>query len=481
MKEAKTRFYLDSRKNKNGKQRIIVDISIRNTKLNARNIKRYSPITISSGCVIEQIHFGDGGTRYNKNILKKNAVHNARLKRIKKVLENIEQTVEDISYDFYQDNKTPTREEFKKSLYIKLEREKKQNELSVLEYLNTVIEQDRKAIEENKESPRGLETIKSYVSLSTMFENYQIATNTTIMFKEFTNEFYWSFFGVCDKIYRDVIKVDNPPLKKKLRKDPDGYGARSINKTGKTLRSLLRMAIVDGYSVPLVFNDKRQPLSLKIKKKPTKPILLSEKELMTIINTNVSSDPVLLNTQQYIVIASLTGLRIGDMSKLHKLTVKQFENQIKAYIGVDTEIKKVSSEAIPPLLKHVRDIINTNDGKFPLFEERAVNIGMKRLGQLLKIDEIVDTSKLSFKDKEYKIIKSKKYEKLTTHVCRHSFVSNLALHGVDEKIIMALTHPKKTDSENNMFNVYFKADNTYKSSRLLKAIEGIESEVYTYD
>lgn len=481
MKEPKVRFYLDTRVNKNGKQRILVDISIRSTKVNAKNVKRYSPITISSGCTIEQSLFGGKGTKFNKEKFEKNAIHNSRLKRIKKELRAIEDAVDEVSYDFYLKNITPTKKEFKSALEIKLKREKKQNELSVLEYLSKVIEQDKKALDENKDSPRGKETIKSYVSLSRMFENYHIAKNTVIMFRDFTNEFYWQFFEVCDKIYSDEITVVNPNQKKNQRKDPDGYGAASINKIGKTLKSLLRMAIVDGYTVPLVFNDKRQPLSLKIEKKPTDPILFSETELMTVINANVSGDKVLLNAQQYIIIASLTGLRVGDMSKLHKLTVKEFNTGVKAFIGVDTDISKVKSEAIPPLLKHVRDVLNANGGKFPKFEERAVNLGMKRLGELLKIDEVVQISKLSFRDKEYKIVDVEKYKALTTHVCRHSFITNLALHGVDEKIIMALTHPKKTDSENNMFNVYFKADNEYKSRRLLKAIEGIDSEVYTYN
>ena len=481
MKEAKTRFYLDTRKNKDGRQRIKVDVSIRSTKVNSQNVKRYSPITFSSGCVIEQKYFGSKGTTYDEAVLKKYAMHNTKLKRIRKELIKIEEAVNDVSYDFYVNKITPDRADFKKALFIQLECIKAKSELSVLEYLYKIIEEDRKAVDDNKESPRGKNTIKGYVSLSRLFENYHIAKNTTIMFSDFTHDFYWEFFNVCDQIYRDEIKVINPNQTKKPKKDVDGYSVSSINKMGKTIRSLLRMAIVDGFDFPLDLNDRRKPLSLKVKKKPTKPILLTEAEFIKIINADVSRSHELLNAQQYLIIASLTGLRIGDMSKLYMLEVQEFDNQLKAYIGVDTDIKKVNSEAIPPLLKHVRDVVSRNDGKFPKFEEKAVNKSIKLLCELLGIDETVSKSKLSFKDKEYKITNMPKYEAITTHVCRHSFISNLALHHVDEAIIMALTHPKKTDSENNMFNVYFKADNTYKSSRLLKALEEIDSEVYTYD
>jgi len=124
---------------------------------------------------------------------------------------------------------SPTPKEFKEVLEIRLGRKQKDviKEETVLAFLYAKIESDREAIKMKKKDALSENHIKTYVSLSRMFENYHIVTGTEIIFSDFNSkDFYWDFFKVVDVVYRGEIEVENPNQKKKQRKDLTGYGIK---------------------------------------------------------------------------------------------------------------------------------------------------------------------------------------------------------------------------------------------------------------
>lgn len=487
MRQPFLRFYLDSYENKHKERKIFLDISIGYSEIDYSipyvnynsDRKKYKSIKISSGCRIKPENFGkliDKGNRkvfvFDQKVFDKYSRVN---RSIKTKLEQIENGVTEVTNHFYIKKNNPTPKEFKDLLLVELGRKQGDiiKEKSVLEYLYDKIKTDREDSKKGKKNALSFNHIKTYVSLSRMFENYQIATKNEVMFSDFNNKnFQWEFFGVIDAVYRGEIEVHNPSQTKKQRKDPTGYGVKSINKYIKLLHRILRLGKRDGYNMTLDIENSSLMLE---NSSAEKEIYLSESELKKVINTKIV-DSELLNAKQYLILASLMGLRIEDMSILHNLKPKTYKKENKSFIGVKVYINKTKTEVIIPLLNPVQDVLKESEGKFPVFKE-SVNKHLKILCDLLKINSLEERTKISFRDGKLETLKVPKYELVTTHDCRRSFITNLGLKGVSQDIVLSITHPKKKDS-NNMMSVYNNSSMVDKAITFLNAIKKIDSEVY---
>lgn len=491
MKQPTLRFYLDGRPNKNGERQIFLDISIGYAEVDFTkqpqqynsDRKVYKPIKISTLCRIKPENFGSEiqkGTRnvfvFDQKVFNKYSKTN---RSIKTRLEQIENVVNEVTNQFYIKQSNPTPKEFKNELELKLGRKQAEvvKEQTVLEYLYRKIENDREAIKLNKKDSLSPNHIKTYVSLSRMFENYHLATKTEIKFSDFNDKiFYWNFFKVVDAIYRGEIEVKNPNQDKAQRKEPTGYGIRSINKYIKLLHRVFVLAKNDGHNITLDLSDK----SLSLQTPPAeKEIYLNETELKKIIDSKVPSGELKL-AKEYLTMASLMGLRVDDMEDLYKLSPETFKSKKGDFIGVKIKVKKTKSEVIIPLLKPVRDVLNNNQGKFPVFKERAVNVAIKKLCKLLEIDTLEKRTKISFNQGKIVSNDIPKYELISTHDCRRSFITNLVGCNVSSDKIKSITHPKKVNGK-DMVALYNKADLVDKASGFLAEIKSIESDIYIYD
>ena len=235
MKQPTLRFYLDGRPDKYGERQIFLDISIGYSELDfSRKLmnfnsdrKKYKPIKISTLCKIKPEYFGVYIRKSQRTVFvydeKVFSQYSKTNRSIKTKLDRITNAVNEVTNHFYITEENPTPKEFKEVLEIKLGRQKKQvvKEKTVLQFLYDKIENDRQAIIMKKKDAISENHIKTFVSLSRMFENYQIATKTEIRFSDFNSQtFYWSFFKVVDAIYRGEIEVDNPNQPKEQRRDP---------------------------------------------------------------------------------------------------------------------------------------------------------------------------------------------------------------------------------------------------------------------
>lgn len=488
MKYPTTRFYLDTYENKKGEKKIFVDISFAYSEIDLDKIrknfnserKKYKRVKMFTECKIKPENFGKLVFRGDKKVFTFDQRIFDRYSRtnrsIKTKLERIENAVNEVGNLFYVKKLNPTPAEFKNKLLIELgiTNEEVTKEKSVLEYLREKIETDKEDAKQGKKDALTLNHIKTYTSLSRMFENYELATKHRVLFSDFNDRnFQWEFFGVVDSIYRGDTKVVNLNQSKKQRRDPTGYGVKSINKYIKLLHRVLRLGKRDGYNMTLDIENSSLMLE---NPPPQKEIYLNENELKTIIKTKVT-DPELLNAQQYLVMASLMGLRIDDMSKLHELETEIFKKDDKSFIGVKVYINKTKTEVIIPILKPVQDILDDNQGKFPLFRE-TVNKHIKSLCAILKINTLEERTKISFRDGKLETLKIPKWQLITTHDCRRSFVTNLGLKGINQDIVAFITHPKKKDN-NNMMAVYNNSSMVDKAFTFLDAIDKIESDIYS--
>jgi len=487
MKQPTTRFFLDKRVNKDGAQRIYADIHFGYSEIDYKKTrknfnsdrKNYKRVVLYAECKIKAENFGKTVIKGSRKVFvfdQKTFDKYSRSNRfIKTKLEKIKTAVDDVANQFYIKKKNPSPEEFKKHLLIELGRNEANvvKEKSVLEYLYDKIKSDKEDAKKGKKNALSPNHIKTYVSLSRMFENYQIATQKEIMFSDFNNKkFQWHFFEIVDSIYRGEIEVDNPNQARKQAKDPTGYGVKSINKYIKLLHRVLRLGKRDGHDMTLDLEDSNLMLE---NPPPQKEIYLNEPELQKIINIKVNQ-PELLNAKYYLIMASLMGLRVEDMTTLHKLKPKVYSSNGKSFEGVKVYINKTKSEVVIPLLKPVRGVLLENNNRFPVFKE-SVNKHLKTLCDLVGVNSLEERTKISFRGGKLETLKVPKYELVTTHDCRRSFITNLGLKGVSQDIVLSITHPKKKNS-NDMMAVYNNANMVDKAAVFLNAIEKIKSKVY---
>jgi integrase len=93
---------------------------------------------------------------------------------------------------------------------------------------------------------------------------------------------------------------------------------------------------------------------------------------------------------------------------------------------------------IIPLHKYVRNILKKHNGKIPqALSNPKMNLNLKHLGTLAKINDAVETSIT----KGGKLVKNSisKNKLICTHTARRSFATNLYMAGVPSITIMKIT------------------------------------------
>ncbi len=172
----------------------------------------------------------------------------------------------------------------------------------------------------------------------------------------------------------------------------------------------------------------------------TNDIYLKEEEINNIFNHKLELDH-LDNARDWFIIGLRTGLRISDFLKLTK------KNIVDGFIEKNT--LKTDYPVIIPIHDQVQFILDKRNGKFPReISDQKFNeyikivckeVGINEIVEGAKMDEIIVT-KNGKKETIFrkKTGKYKKYELVTSHICRRSFATNL--YGkIDTLTIMKIT------------------------------------------
>lgn len=152
---------------------------------------------------------------------------------------------------------------------------------------------------------------------------------------------------------------------------------------------------------------------------------LNEDEINTIFKKDFSYDDDLDNARDNFIIGLWTGLRISDF-----LTRLKIENINDGFVEIKT--KKTATSVVIPIHKQFQAILNKRAGFLPSkIPEAVFNDRIKKICQICDIDEpmlggIVSVNKKT-KEKRKVTKVYKKYELVSSHICRRSFATNL--HG----------------------------------------------------
>ena len=160
---------------------------------------------------------------------------------------------------------------------------------------------------------------------------------------------------------------------------------------------------------------------------------LNEEEIKNIFKFDFSHDKEMDNIRDNFIIGLWTGLRISDF--LTRLDVSNIQD---GFIKITT--MKTKTKVTIPIHYQVAAILKKRNGKLPeKISSQKFNDKIKIIAQLCNIDEEM-IGGISLVDKKTKLKRKiigiyKKYELITSHICRRSFATNL-FGKIPNKVIM---------------------------------------------
>lgn len=479
MKNIKTRYYLEPKANKvenrTKPELVMAEINYGYATITPKGEKRHKPARFSLQVTILPNRFGKPETNYkfDEALFKKATKNDAT---VRNRMLNFETALNEIASTHITNRTIPTPKELNYTLAERLRPEVvKAPKEGVLSYLYRKIEKERANSGKSMKTSKAENTIKTYVTFSHLIENYELATNTKLMFEALDSNKYWHIWDVLDDILKGVVEVVNPNQPKKQRKQPEGYLVSSLRKHQRTFITTLREASREGYKTSLDVHDKNLLLN---KVEASKDFYVEVDELQKVISTDVSFDPDLQSAKDYLIVACLTGLRYESMEELHGLNIEHYKDDKYDFKYIHSKHNKTKTEVCIPLLKPALQVIKVN-GKLPQVTDNAgVNKNLKELFKYIGLNRLVKQTKVTYRSG---IITSTLpiSNLISTHDCKGTFYSNLYQLGVSETVIDNITHPDRKPN-NAMARVYNKTTMLAKAKMFVDEVLKIESDIYTF-
>lgn len=282
-------------------------------------------------------------------------------------------------------------------------------------YINSFIEESNTKKTRNNTliKPRTIQHYKTTLKKVEAFESYK---NKKLLITDINLQFHSDFVDF---------------LEKKQKLNPNTIGGYIDD-----IKLMINNADRKGIKV----NNEIKMQSFYTPSNKTKDIYLNEIEINSIFN-HVFELNYLDNARDWFIIGLRTGLRISDFLRLTP------KNIIDGFIEIQT--KKTDYPVIIPIHSQVQSILDKRKGKFPReISDQKFNDYIKKVCEEVGINENVegarmDEIEIKEKGKKMKIFRKKvgtykKYELVTSHICRRSFATNL--YGkLDTLTIMKIT------------------------------------------
>lgn len=286
---------------------------------------------------------------------------------------------------------------------------------------------------EIRKKENAVNTIKKYTTTSNHLKDFERLKNYKIDFESINFKFEAKF--------------------KKYLIDEVGMTNNTVVKYLKTLKTFLYYALDKGYHKNLEYQK------FKVKESEGEIVFLTWDELMKLYNKELTSEK-LKKVRDIFCFGCFTGLRYSDLKNLKK------ENIQGDYIVLKT-IKTRSDNRIP-LINYSKEILNRNisefrDSIFDAPSNQKMNDYLKDLGKEAELFDQIQI--VRFKGSERIEDTFFKYQVLTTHVARNTFITNGLERGISAEVLMNIT----THQSYKSFKRYFKVVDEHKRNEMLKA------------
>lgn len=365
---------------------------------------------------------------YTKQKVKKKAWNGERVKmnysdagEINSILDGLENIIKGIEREAIFQKRVYPIDTVKKKFYL---------QLGQLTPSNDFFKSFNVFVEESK-ATKAPNTLKSYLSTGKRLMGFQMDKGITVSFEGITNAFYDSFVNY---LIEDIHLLNN-----------------SVGKHIKNLKAFLNYAMDNEYTGQI--NLKK----FKVLQEEAQTVYLTEQELLRLHYLAGLNDR-LSHVRDNFCFGCFTGLRFSDIQKLNKSNFKEDTIEIRT--------DKTKGFLKIPLNDYALEILKRNEGKFknkplpPGISNQKTNQYIKELGQKAAIMEDVEMEKYTGSLKV--LVKKKKYELLSSHTARRTFVTLALEKGIRPEIVMAMTG----HSNYNTFKKYIKITDTIKQTEM---------------
>ena len=233
-----------------------------------------------------------------------------------------------------------------------------------------------------------------------------------------------------------------------VRKVQDNYFSKIVN----VLKSFMNWSYDRKYAKMLTHKKFSTP------EREKEIIYLTKDELFDLLYHKFESKK-LSHARDLFCFMCFTGLRVSDLRDLTQEHIK--ENEIQKTIVKTQKIDRI------PLNRFAKEILLKYKGDevsvFPKISSQKLNDYIKDCCEELKMNEPVRIQQ--FIGGKVKTVVKPKYEFITNHVARKTFVTLSFIFGMDTKIIKSITGHKKDSS----FNKYIKIAEEFKNVALKSA------------
>jgi len=173
-------------------------------------------------------------------------------------------------------------------------------------------------------------------------------------------------------------------------------------------------------------------------------VYLNESEIQKIIDHDFSDNHDLDITKQNFLIGIFTGLRAGDFLNLDTSNMSQGVFKIKT--------QKTGARVVIPIHPEAKKVIDSNFGNLPpKINKTDFNIHIKTICQICEIDNQIYGKLFDRKRKRKVFGYYKKYQLISSHVCRKSFAS-LYYGKVEDSVLKSIMGWSKNSNMLSHYN-----------------------------
>jgi site-specific recombinase XerD len=204
----------------------------------------------------------------------------------------------------------------------------------------------------------------------------------------------------------------------------------SVTRHVKTLKSFLNWASEHGYNSCTEFKK------VKANYSEADTIALTYKELMDVLNLDLTKDTSMEKVRDVFCFGCFTGLRYSDISQLKKDNIRGEE--------IHLSILKTKDSIVIPLNKFALQILKKYDYSLPVFSNSMANLFIKQIGKLAGINEKIIRTR--HRGSEMVQDTQPKYQFLSSHTGRRTFVTLSLELGMRPEVVMSVTGHKGYNS-----------------------------------
>lgn len=267
-------------------------------------------------------------------------------------------------------------------------------------------------------------TVKKYTTVKNFLAQFQVFTKYPIRFDTINTKFEEEFMAYCFN----------------ERKTLNNYYGKLIS----IIKTIMQWAFDKGYHNSIEFKRiKRIENEIEV-------IYLDKDELMKLFTHNFDSE-ALNRSRDFFCFGCFTGLRHSDIINLGQANI------YPDFIQLNLIKTKTMNHRIE-LNRFAKQILDKYQGSLyspiPKITSQKLNKNLQTCCEIIGMDQDFTISR--FIGSKRINITYKKYELITSHVARKTFVTNSLIFGMNERVLREITHHKDEKS----FKRYLKIPNS---------------------